>query len=120
MFDARGCAASPTRIATWFKLDAPDVLADDPAAVATWQARGVTVFALVGKHDSALATSAVPSGPERPVGLTPAGKSVVQAVLETGALLDVSYLSDSLGGADRLRALESPGDRNVRARAPGR
>ncbi len=94
-FDARGCSAGTSRIATWFELDAPDALAAEPAQVATWRARGVNVFALVGRRDNAVASSAAPSGPERAVGLTAAGRTLVQAIYASGGLIDVSYLSDS-------------------------
>jgi len=93
-FDARACGAGPARLGAWFQLDAPDVLAAEPAEVATWVARGVRVFSLAGRRDSSLATSAFPSGPERVIGLTAAGQQVASAILAEEALIDVSNLSD--------------------------
>ena len=55
----------------------------------------VSVFSLAGRNDSALASSAFPSGPARAVGLTSEGRRVASAVLAAGALLDVANLSDT-------------------------
>jgi membrane dipeptidase len=93
-FEPKGCSARPGRISTWFELDAPDSLGADPSQVGLWATRGVSVFRLVGRRDNALASSAVPSGPVRAVGLTQAGRQVVENVLQAGALVDVSFLSD--------------------------
>jgi microsomal dipeptidase-like Zn-dependent dipeptidase len=125
-FDAVGCTAAPARISTWFELDAPETLAAEPDEVLSWTARGIRVFGLAGKLDSALASSAFPSGPERPVGLTRAGRQVVETVMRAGALVDVANLSDLaiLEVVDLARALGTPvidtrgSSRAVRAR-PG-
>jgi microsomal dipeptidase-like Zn-dependent dipeptidase len=94
-FDAHACRAARGRVGSWFELDAPDVLGADPDEVGVWVARGISVFSLAGRNDSALASSAFPSGPARTVGLTSEGRRVASAVLAAGALLDVANLSDT-------------------------
>lgn len=93
-FELKGCAPRPGRISTWFELDAPDDLGADPSQVGLWATRGFGVFRLVGQRDNALASSAAPSGPVRAIGLTQAGRQVVENALQAGALVDVSFLSD--------------------------
>lgn len=94
-FNASACSSSPVRIGAWFQLEAPDSLAAVPSEAATWVARGVKVFSLAGRRDSALASSAFPSGPERVVGLTAIGEKLVASVLSAGGLIDVANLSDT-------------------------
>jgi microsomal dipeptidase-like Zn-dependent dipeptidase len=125
-FDAIGCSAAPARIAAWFELAAPETLAQAPDEVVTWTARGIRVFGLAGRLDSSLASSAFPSGPERPVGLTAVGRRVAETILRAGALVDVANLSDSavLEVIDLAKQLGRPvidtrgSSRSVRAR-PG-
>ncbi|HVY31048.1 MAG TPA: membrane dipeptidase [Polyangiaceae bacterium] len=125
-FDTAGCATTPARIATWFELDSPETLAAAPEEVPSWTARGIRVFALAGKLDSPLASSAFPSGPERAVGLTAVGRRVAETIMRTGALVDVANLSDLaiLEVLDLARQLGTPvidtraSSRAVRAR-PG-
>jgi membrane dipeptidase len=95
VFDIRACTPSYSRLSTWFELEAPELLAGDPKSTATWVARGVRVVALTGRRDSALATSAFPSGEPRVVGLSAVGRSVAEAAIEAGALIDVANLSDA-------------------------
>lgn len=95
VFDGRGCRASQSRIGVWFELDAPELLARDPLAVPVWVTRGVRVFALVGRRDNQVASSAFVGGADRPHGLSPAGRKLVQAIIEAGGLVDVSALADT-------------------------
>lgn len=94
-FDTRGCAATSERITTWFELQAAALLVNEPGQVPAWVARGIRVFALVGRHDNRVATSAFAGGPESPLGLSAAGRRLVEEILAAGALLDVSNLSDT-------------------------
>lgn len=93
-FDALGCSPAPARVSTWFVLQAPAMLAAEPDEVLAWTARGIRVFGFAGRLDSALASSAFPSGPERVSGLTPVGRRVAETVMRAGALVDVANLSD--------------------------
>lgn len=125
-FGAVACPGAPARISTWFELEAPGTLAQEPDEVLTWTARGVRVFGLTGKLDSPLGSSAFPSGPERPVGLTPVGRRVAETIMRAGALVDVANLSDTaiLEVLDLAKQLGTPvidtrtSSRSVRAR-PG-
>jgi microsomal dipeptidase-like Zn-dependent dipeptidase len=125
-FAAGACPDAPARIATWFELEAPSALAQEPDEVLSWTARGIRVFGLAGKLDSPLATSAFPSGPERPVGLTAVGRRVAETIMRAGALVDVANLSDTavLEVVDLAKELGTPviatraSSRTVRSR-PG-
>lgn len=94
-FDAGRCAAAPSRVAAWFELDAPELLAAEPDDAISWTARGVRVFGLAGRLDSTLASSAFPSGPARVVGLSSVGRRVVETIVRGGGLVDVANLSDA-------------------------
>ena len=72
-FDAATCSPAPGRIGAWFDLDAPNLLGATPGEAAGWQAEAV--FSLAGRRDSALASSAFPSGPERRAAPSPAHPS---------------------------------------------
>lgn len=95
LFDGRGCRASQSRVGVWFELDAPDLLVREPGALPLWITRGVRVFALVGRRDNQVATSAFVGGVDRPHGLSQPGRKLVQAIIQAGALIDVSALSDA-------------------------
>jgi membrane dipeptidase len=81
-------------VRTWFALEGAGPLAGHPEHVTDWVARGVRSFGLVHTFDNALATS---SGAPEPsaTGLTPAGREVVRAIFDAGALVDVSHASDA-------------------------
>jgi len=118
VLDLGGCAAPPSRIATWFELEAPDWLASDPDSVRTWIARGVRVVALAGRRSGALASSAFEQTP--PVtGLTRAGRRVVEAASNAGALIDVANVSD-LALAEILELARSRGSIVIATRGSAR
>lgn len=92
-FEVGRCGA-PGAVATWFELEAPDELAQDPPLVGLWVARGARVFAVVGDHDGDMASSARAQGAGPVAGLTTAGRDVVRQILAAGALVDVSNASE--------------------------
>ncbi len=81
------------RVRTWLAFEGAAPLAENPSRVREWVARGVRVFGLVHAYDNALATSATGDAGGR-TGLTEAGRAVVRAVHENGAVVDVSHASD--------------------------
>ncbi len=89
-----GCNAAPGRVRTWLAFEGAAPLADDPdpQAVLRWVVRGVRSFGLVHTKSNALASSS--NDPSPSYGLTEAGRRVVHAVHQAGAVVDLSHASD--------------------------
>ena len=89
-----GCNPAPGRVRTWLAFEGAAPLADDPdpQAVLRWVARGVRSFGLVHTKSNALASSSNDTTPS--YGLTEAGRRVVHAVNQSGAVVDLSHASD--------------------------
>jgi len=100
--------ARPVR--TWLAFEGAAPLAGRPEGLAAWVARGLRVVGLVHAHDNALASSSGTSGSFRAVelGLTAAGRALVERALALGITVDVSHASDA-AVADVLAVARSAG-----------
>jgi len=89
-----GCNPAPGRVRTWLAFEGAAPLASDPdpQAVLRWVVRGVRSFGLVHTKNNALASSS--NDPKPSYGLTEAGRRVVRAVHDAGAVVDLSHASD--------------------------
>lgn len=88
-----GCGEPGGKVRTWLAFEGAAPLAQDPSSVSSWAARGVRLFGLVHTYNNALAGSSGDAQGEA-LGLTEAGREVVQRVHAAGALVDVSHASD--------------------------
>ncbi len=88
-----GCSAPVGAVRTFLAFEGAGPLADDPDALARWQARGLRVVGLVHTRANELASS---SGdhPSEPYGLTERGRRFVQQAFALGLVVDVSHASD--------------------------
>lgn len=86
-FRPHGCSDRPDGIRTWFSLDSPTELADEPTKIGLWMLRGVRFFRLVDAHSNELATSW--NEPVPVVGLSPRGAEVVRRIYAAGGVVDV-------------------------------
>ena len=92
-YQAPGCAASSGKVRTFLAFEGAGPLAEDPALLEQWVARGLRSVGLVHTRKNALASS---SGDTPPVseGLTDAGRKLVQRAQALGVPIDVSHASD--------------------------
>jgi membrane dipeptidase len=93
-FKWNACNERAPGIGAWLSLEAPQELASEPEQLGVWTARGARVVAIAGSRDNDLTTSAAPAGPGAVIGLTAAGRKVVQRILAAGALVDASNTSE--------------------------
>jgi membrane dipeptidase len=100
-----GCRPEGGRVQTWLAFEGAGPLADQPAALTAWVARGVRLLGLVHAEDDALATSAGMRETVRntSLGLTPAGRELVHHAHALGIPVDVSHASDA--ATDEVLAL---------------
>ncbi len=93
---APGGRAPPGRVATVLAFEGADGLEGDPGAISGWIRRGACLFGLVHQRANRLAGSSQdPAGAGRAVGLTAAGRAVVESVYSSGGLVDVAHASDA-------------------------
>ncbi len=92
-FARPGCSAPLGAVRTFLAFEGAGPLADDPDALARWQARGLRVVGLVHTYANELASSSGDHPPE-PYGLTERGRRFVRSAFALGLVVDVSHASD--------------------------
>lgn len=87
-----GCG-SDGEIRTWLAFEGAGPLADEPASLGAWVARGVRLVGLVHTEQNQLASS---SGDKTRAefGLTTAGRALVRQAHALGVAVDISHASD--------------------------
>lgn len=105
------CGARPSgsRIDVWLSLRGAGRLAERPAEVGLWIARGVRIFGLVGEEDNALAPAATRRAPAPLTGLSEIGRDVVERIFRAGGLVDIVGMSDTARDDVLAMAHESGG-----------
>jgi membrane dipeptidase len=115
-----GCTPVAGKVRTLLAFEGAGPLADDPALLATWVARGLKVAGLVHTSANQLASS---SAEQRPAfGLTPKGREFVRRAFALDIAVDVSHASDAavrdvLGLAKEARGVVVATHSNARALA---
>jgi membrane dipeptidase len=89
-----GCAPAPGKVRTWLAFEGAAPLAEHPAELREWVARGVRSVGLVHTRGNALASSSGDS-PAARRGLTAAGRELVLEAQSLGVPVDVSHASDA-------------------------
>jgi len=87
-----GCGAGGD-IRTWLAFEGAGPLADEPASLRAWVARGVRFVGLVHTQQNRLASSSGDT-PRAEFGLTAAGRELVRQAHELGVAVDISHASD--------------------------
>jgi membrane dipeptidase len=91
-FRLPGCVPRDGGVRTWLAFEGSGALAETPAALTAWAARGVRVLGPVHTRANELASSSGDATPAR-FGVTPRGASFLRTGAELGMLLDVSHAS---------------------------
>ncbi len=93
-YAAPGCGESGDKIRTWLSLQTAVPFVKDVDSIGVWVERGVRLFGLVNRYDSAIASS---SGkrPQSSWGFRSRGRDVVSRIWAERALVDVSHCSDA-------------------------
>lgn len=88
-----GCGRAAGKVSTWFSFEGAGPLAERPAELPVWVARGVRLFGLVHSYDNPLSGSSGEPG-SRHKGLTTTGRELARRIVALGGVLDVSHASD--------------------------